>query len=651
VEPHSPTTTTQEPAQGIGTTQEPAQGIGWHASAFVAVTIVIGVAVCAYSGWQLASRPLSWEWIILLALTVIAGWATLRFPDVPISYSVSDTFSIIAALVVSPAAGAITAAIEGLVLSFRLTTVRRSPGRVLFNMAALAIAMRTAGDVFFTLAGPTPLADGPLGALRFLLLLGTFGVVHFGVNSGIIASVIALERRTKVLPVWRVFFGELWVSSLGGVFAAMLMIVLARDNALETLILIAPLPVIVHVTLRHVRGRAEDQISHLGKMNRVYLATIEALAQAVDAKDHVTHDHVRRVQENSLRLAHALGVRDESEIQALKAASLLHDIGKIAIPEHILNKPGRLTAPEFEVMKRHAAIGADILAVIGFPYPLVPIVRHHHENWDGTGYPDGLAGEQIPIGARILQVVDCFDALTSDRPYRPRLDDVEALKIVTDRSGTMYDPRVVEALVELRAADAAGITVEAARPVSTPAAGPKAVSTPEQILESTDEQLSLETFFDLGRALATPLSASHVGETLWSHLRGQVPGSAFVFFVYDRAADSVTPAYKWGEPTVATGARVPLGDRLSGWVAAAGQPIRNSDARLDLDSDLREGTNLQSALAVPVTRAGETLGVLAFYSRRSDAFDERHQRTAEAAAYVAATALHTVAPRLSAVAV
>jgi putative nucleotidyltransferase with HDIG domain len=631
--------------------QQATPDIGWQATAFVGATIALGAAVCGYSGWQLASRPISWEWVILVVLTVLAGWATLRFPDVPISYSVSDTFSIIAALIVSPAAGAIAAAVEGLVLSFRLTTVRRSPTRILFNVAALAIAMRTAGEVFFTLAGPTPLAPGPLGALRFLLLLGTFGVVHFGLNSAIVAIVIALERRTAILPVWRVFFGELWVSSLGGVFAAMLMLALKRDSALETLILIAPLPLIVHATLRHVRGRAEDQISHLGKMNRVYLATIEALAQAVDAKDHVTHDHVRRVQENSLRLAHALGVRDESEVQALKAASLLHDIGKIAIPEHILNKPGRLTAPEFEVMKRHAAIGADILAVIGFPYPLVPIVRHHHENWDGTGYPDGIAGEQIPIGARILQVVDCFDALTSDRPYRPRLDDEEALKIVTDRSGTMYDPRVVAALVELRAAEAAGRALEAAPPESAPVALPTAVPTPEQVLEGADEQLSLETFFDLGRALAAPLSPSHIGETLWSHLRGHVPGSAFVFFVYDKAADAVTPAYSWGEPTVDVGTRVALGDRLSGWVAAAGQTIRNSDARLDLDPGIRESTNLQAALAVPVTRAGETLGVLAFYSRRADAFEERHQRTAEAAAYVAGAALHTVAPRLSAVAV
>jgi putative nucleotidyltransferase with HDIG domain len=619
-------------------------------AAYVGATILLGAGVCAYSAWDLTTRPISWEWIVLSALTILAGLATLRFPALPISYSISDTFSIIAALIVGPAAGALTAALDGLVVSFRMATVRRSADRVLFNMSCLAISTWVAGTVFFTLAGAHPLMPGPAGALRLLLLLTIFGVIHFGLNCLIVAGAIGLERRAPVLPIWRELYGELWVSSLGGVFAAMLMLVLSRGNALETLILIAPLPIILHMTLRHVLGRAEDQISHLGKMNKVYVATIEALAQAVDAKDHVTHDHVRRVQDNSLRLARALGVEDEGELQALKAASLLHDIGKIAIPEHILNKPGRLTGPEFEIMKRHAEIGADILAVIGFPYPLVPIVRHHHENWDGTGYPDGIAGEQIPIGARILQVVDCFDALTSDRPYRPRMDEAEAVKIVTDRSGTMYDPRVVAAAVELRASDAARSSADVV-PVNAAAPRPAALATPEQILEGTGEQLSLEAFFDLGRAMLAPVSASHVGDTLWSHLRGQIPGSAFVLYVYEQATDSLTPAFRTGERTVAPNTRVQLGDRLSGWVAAQGKPILNSDARLDLDAEVREVTTLRSALAVPVSQGGQTLGVLAFYSRRPDAFDERHQRVAEAAAYVAAAALRTIAPRLAAVAV
>src|SRR4029077_8021012 len=127
--------------------------------------------------------------------------------------------------------------------------------------------------------------------------------------------------------------------------------------------------------------------------------------------------------------------------------ALLHDTGKLAVPEHILNKPGRLTFEEFEKMKLHASVGADILSGIAFPYPVVPIVRHHHENWDGSGYPSGLSGTEIPIGARILAVVDCFDALTSDRPYRPRLSNDEALSILLERRGSMYDPLIVDTFI------------------------------------------------------------------------------------------------------------------------------------------------------------------------------------------------------------
>src|SRR5437763_8743881 len=191
-------------------------------------------------------------------------------------------------------------------------------------------------------------------------------------------------------------------------------------------------------------GRVEDANKHVEQLNRLYLSTIETLAMAIDAKDQVTHGHIRRVQLHATNLAKQVGVRDDRLLKAIEAAALLHDMGKLAVPEHILNKPGKLTPAEFEKMKLHASVGAEILSAIDFPYPVVPIVRHHHENWNGTGYPDGLKGTEIPIGARILSVVDCFDALTSDRPYRPRLSDADALRILLERRGTMYDPLVID---------------------------------------------------------------------------------------------------------------------------------------------------------------------------------------------------------------
>jgi putative nucleotidyltransferase with HDIG domain len=243
----------------------------------------------------------------------------------------------------------------------------------------------------------------------------------------------------------------MWLSLnyFGGASLASLLVVYTQDIDLTYLGLIVPLLLVMYLTFKTSMARLEDAKQHLAQMNTLYLSTIETLAMAIDAKDQVTHGHIRRVQIYASGLAKAMGMKTEAEVQAIEAAALLHDMGKLAIPEHILNKPGKLTPAEFEKMKRHASIGAEILSAIDFPYPVVPIVRHHHESWNGSGYPDGLSGTDIPLGARVLSVVDCYDALTSDRPYRPELPDEEALQILRDRSGSMYDPEVVETFIRI----------------------------------------------------------------------------------------------------------------------------------------------------------------------------------------------------------
>jgi putative nucleotidyltransferase with HDIG domain len=619
---------------------------------FVPATIVAGALVCAHSIADLLAQPLSTEWLVLLALTAGSGWVTLRLPAMPISISFADTFILLTAVLIGPSAGAVTAAIDAVVQSARMGN--RSARRGLFNVASLSCTTWIAGQAYLALGGSEPAVAGAFGALRLLTSMMVFGLLFLALNSGWVAVAVALERRKPIVEVWRTTFSSLWMSAFGGTFSAMLMVVLAHQSAVEIVIVMAPLPVLLYVAMRHALGRAADQIDHLAKMNRVYVATIEALAQAVDAKDQVTHDHVRRVQEKSLQLAERLGVRDEGQLQALKAAGLLHDVGKIGIPEHILNKPGKLTASEFEIMKRHPAIGADILSVIGFPYPLIPIVRHHHESWDGTGYPDRLAGEDIPIGARILQVVDCFDALTSDRPYRRAMSDHDALKIVTDRRGTMYDPRVVDALLELHAAAPAAVTGDAQgepQPVSDSANRQTlrlCETTPRESAAATRARAArdvLEVIADLSGAVAAERSPVSVGEALWNGLREELPAAAFVLFTCE--AQALVPVYRSGAPTVASHTRIAVGERLSGWVAATRRSIVNSDARLDFEADVRDTTTLCATLAVPVERDGETLAVLAFYADRENAFDESHQRLVEAAAYITATTLYQpMAPQL-----
>jgi putative nucleotidyltransferase with HDIG domain len=603
-------------------------------AAYVAAVIVVGSLLLAWTVQDVLRRPPETGWLILLGLTIASGWATLRVPGMPISFSISDIFSIASALLFGPSAGAITASLDGLVLSSRMATSRRSLHRVAFNGSAPAIAMWVATQAFLALVGPSPSIRGPADAVLLLAALALFGGIAFVLTTGVVATAVSLERRLGIVATWRQHFAGLWLSYFGGVFGGMLLMLLFRTYTPDVIILLIPLPVILYTAFRHAVGRTQDQISHLGKVNRVYVAAIEALAQAVDAKDQVTHDHVRRVQNRAVELARGLGVDDEGEVQAIKAASLLHDVGKLAIPEHILNKPGRLTAAEYEIMKRHAPIGADILSVIDFPYPVAPIVRHHHENWDGTGYPDGLSGDRIPIGARILAVVDCFDALTSDRPYRPRLEDADALKVIADRRGTMYDPKVVDAFLAFH-----GIETPAALPAATAPAAPEPAA-PREEPPAAPAGRELATFFALGRALSVPCRPAQLAGIVAAHLEPYLPPSTLVLYAYTEASDSIALMCQAGNVPFGLSAdvRIPLGERLSGWVAATGESVLNSDARLDLDEAQRESSPFRSTLAVPVAVRTRLIGVLSVYSATADAFDPAHRRLVEAAAVALADA-------------
>jgi putative nucleotidyltransferase with HDIG domain len=323
-------------------------------------------------------------------------------------------------------------------------------------------------------------------------------------------------------------------------------------------------------------------------------------------------------------------------LRAVEAAALLHDMGKLAVPEYILNKPGPLTAAEFEKMKLHASVGADILSAIDFPYPVVPIVRHHHENWDGSGYPDGLAGSAIPIGARILSVVDCFDALTSDRPYRPRLSDQEALRILTDRRGKMYDPVIVDTFLAVyrefapeSTREGSGIPLTAIAALSNSPG--LATNRLEEISGSSEEMLTL---FELARGLRTDLDLDTLCEGIFAHVRRLIPASLCVFFVYEVEADELVAIYVSGESApLITGTKIALGQRVSGWVAAHRQPIRNSDPAIDLGTAARVmPARPKSSLSTVVTEGASLVGVLTLYSTQAAAFSEEHQRILQAVA-------------------
>ena len=303
-------------------------------------------------------------------------------------------------------------------------------------------------------------------------------------------------------------------------------------------------------------------------------------------------------------------------------------------------------------MKLHASVGADILSAIDFPYPVVPIVRHHHENWDGTGYPDGLRGSDIPIGARILSVVDCFDALTSDRPYRPRLSDADALRILAERRGQMYDPLVVDTFAQSLSEIAASVQ-ELEPPRRGLSAITRGASPPEEsalftgsrlddISASTEEMLLL---YELARSLSGRLDLGDAADIISKHLRRLVPATTCVFFLYDAESDELLAAHAAGENSSHfSDIRIAMGQRLSGWVAANRQTVVNSDPMLDLGEVARAlRPPLRSCLSTPLMMASELVGVLTVYSTHRDAFTEDHRRIVEVVArQVSQTVKHAV---------
>jgi putative nucleotidyltransferase with HDIG domain len=590
---------------------------------YVGVITALGAAVVGWSLLGLGSTPHAREWFALALLAIITGRFPLRLPGTNAWFSVSDTFFITSALMFGPAPATVSMAIDSLVMSYVANLKASNKDtrfrRLLFNGSAPALAFFCGAAVFFALSGFGPVFGTKVNADALLLPLGCFAAVYFVLNSGLTALAVALQKNQSPLAVWRSHFMTLSLNYFAAASAAFLLVLLTEYLSIVALIAVVPLLAVINLAMRSWTGRLADAEDHVASIDRLYLSTIGALSTAIEAKDGVTSSHIHRVQHYAMGLAKVLGPLDELTMKAIEAAALLHDTGKLAVPERILNKPGKLTPAEFETMKLHVDAGADILSSIDFPYPVVPIVRAHHENWDGSGYPNGLKGLEIPIGARILSVVDCYDALTSDRPYRGAMSDVEALAIIRERRGTMYDPMVVDTF-ERVARDLAPlalkpqlqkaiqqITRAAAAPIEPPAVAPA----PAAVSEGPE---ALHALVNLARVVSGSPTTADVSSLMWSHVRHVVPSASCAFFVSDASTDSVKTAFVAGNAArILQGREIKIGERLTGWVAANHQPIINSEAALDLGAEA-ELAGLKYCMSFPLVTGAQLAGVLSLYA-------------------------------------
>lgn len=608
----------------------PDQSKGRFAQFYLAAIPVAGLALLAWAASEVFVHPPPAGWLLLTGLTALTGAYTVRIPGLVVRLSVSEPVVFLATLLYGPSAGTITVAVDALVMSLRLRQHVRTPHRIFFNVGALALTVYPAALLYFKLAGLNPRAPEYGSLETFVGPLYLFAITVFFFNSWLIALAVAAERSISPLTIWAKQFLWLAANYLASASIAAILVIFTRAIDFALVALLLPLVVVSLLAFRTTLGRLDDANRHLSEVNRLHLSTIETLAMAIDAKDQVTHGHIRRVQRYAVGLAKALGIADERQLRAIEAAALLHDMGKLAIPEFILNKPGRLTPSEFSVMKTHAALGADILSSIEFPYPVVPIVRHHHENWDGSGYPQGIKGADIPIGARILSVVDCYDALTSDRPYRPAMNAEQAIDILTQRRGKMYDPLVVDAFVRAHADLCKEADFESS---------PSIVLTSHQdatLQEPTAEAPAIHTAPIASLRLLSTLSPFPSAPPLRS-VCGQLVASlrsianfdtAALFVANDTSGNAEVLFADGGSEAAFRSVTIPIGQQLTGWVAAHQKSVWNSDAALDLAVNTAS-SRLAVGSSLPLRVDDDLLGVLTLYGQAGQEITTDQRRALE----------------------
>jgi len=622
-----------------------AERLSIQTKVFIGITASIGVVVLVHSLAHFQSQD-PMRFFCYLAVALLASGLKVQLPGIDGTMSVNFLFILLGVLELSLPETLVIGCTASLAQSVWQLRGRLDPVKVLFNVAGMM-----ANATFLTYKTYQALS-GQLGSSKPILLM-IAALVFFFANTLPISVVIALTEGKSSRRVWSECYFWSFPYYLVGAAAVGLVGIINRSAGWQTSLLVLPLIYWVYRSYRLYLGRLEAEKErvevekrHVEQIASLNMRTIEALALAIEAKDHTTHTHLQRVRTYAVELARQLKLGEE-QIEALRAAALLHDIGKLAVPEQIISKPGKLTPEEFEKMKVHPIVGAEILERVAFPYPVAPIVRSHHERWDGTGYPEGLAGEQIPIGARILAAVDCLDALASHRQYRPALPLSEAMEKVKEKSGTWFDPEIVAILesryVELermaQMSDDTAATMGLSKSVRVerglaPAAGFERTEPTHGPNESADFLTSIasarqeaQTMFELSQDLGVSLSLSETLSVLSMRLRKMIPYDSIAVFVNRNGW--LLPELVSGENFRALSSlKVRVGEGLCGWVAENSKPIVNGNPQVEAGYAMegKHTTVLQSALVVPLEGLNGVVGVLAMYQTNRDAFTPDHLR-------------------------
>ncbi len=607
---------------------------------YVLAVSLIGLGSVAWSLYHWDSRDLS-RFACYLLVSVLAAGLKVNLPGIPGTMSVGFLFVFVGITELGLAETVVLGCVGTLVQCLWKPKRRPALFQIVFSIASTGLAILIAYSFHnspwvhrFDRGSP--------------LLLIVTGLIYFGANTAPIAGAISLSEAKRFGATWYNCYFWSFPFYLLGASVAWIMGFVSMQLDWRSSVMLLPIIYLIFRSYRLYLGRLEDQKRHVESIAALHLRTIEALALAIEAKDHKTHEHLHRVRTYAIELGKDMGLTG-GDLEALRAAALLHDIGKLAVPEHIISKPGRLTPEEFEKMKIHPVVGAEILERVSFPYAVAPIVRAHHEKWDGSGYPYGLKAEEIPLGARILTAVDCLDALASDRQYRRALPLDQAMAEVESQSGRSFDPAVVVALkrryvemermaqapspdsiklstdvkIENGASPAAGF--QRSRPVVADGAEHDFLSS----IAAARQEVQL--LFELVQELGNSLSLDETLSVVAMRLRKIVPYDATAIYVRD--GEKLIPRYVNGDDfRLFSSLQIPIGEGLSGWVAENCKPIVNGNPAVESghQADKSKFSTLRSALAVPLEGPNGVIGVMTLYRAEADAFTRDHLRILQA---------------------
>jgi diguanylate cyclase (GGDEF)-like protein/putative nucleotidyltransferase with HDIG domain len=612
------------------------RGLPVGAKAFIGLVIAAGMASLLQAAIHQTSNNIA-EFICYLGIAILASRLRVTLPGITGTLSVNFLFILVGIAELSYSEALTLGAV--CMLAQSLYPGRPSAIQLTFNVCAGSLSTALAYLVYHN-----PLANELIVSRPLVLCLAAS--TYFIVNAGSIAVVISVSEGK---PLRQILVGCYFWSFpyyLVGAGIAGAIGWFSREFNWETSLLFVPAIYLIYRSYRLYLGKLEDEKRHVEEIAHLHLRTIEALALAIEAKDQTTHDHLQRVRIYAIEVAKELGMTG-TDLEALHAAALLHDIGKLAVPEHIIAKPGRLTPEEFEKMKIHTVVGAEILERVRFPYPVVPIVRAHHEKWDGSGYPYGLKGAEIPIGARILSAVDYLDALASDRQYRRAMPLDEVMQRLSAESGKSFDPKVVDVLKKryrtlenlalAQSAADGNMALPTALKITrgpAPAAGFENATVSDSpgreatfLSSIAAARQEAQSLFELSQDLGASLSLGETLSVFSVKLKPMVPYDAIAIYIL--RDDVLIPEYVNGDNyRLFSSLRIPLGDGLSGWVAQNKKPIVNGNPSVEPGylNDPDKFSTLRSALALPLEGVSGVIGVLALYRAEKDAFTSDHLR-------------------------